>query len=362
VADLGPRIGIGWKPDKAAKSTLRAGVGLFTSRLDTDLTLDIRRLDGIHQRSLVVARPNFFPAVPDTIAGADSSQLAVYRKAADLRAPRTSMAALSYERELRRGLSASATYTYQRGVDLIRLINANASAPGAGGIRPSLLEGPIMQYESTGRSDHHELYVGVRADIKIAGVTGNYTVARTRSDTDGPSTTPADSTDLAAEYGPAASDQRHAASFNISRVLPGGIYTSVSLALLSGRPFNITTGRDNNGDSLFTDRPAFATPGNADAIVTPFGAFNPDPRPGDRIVPRNFGRSAGEARVDLFVSKSMKTGPADKANLSFSASVENLLNRVNLAGFNGVLSSPAFGLANRALAPRRVQLALSVGF
>jgi hypothetical protein len=308
LGDLGPRIGVGWKSDKASKGTVRAGVGLFTSRFDTDLTLNIRRLDGIHQRSLVVARPSFFAVVPDTISGADISQLAVYRTAPDLQAPRTSMATLGYERELRQGLSASATYTYQRGVDLTRLINANA--PRANGHRPSLVDGPIMQYESTGRSARHELLVGIRADLKTVSLNGNYTLARTRSDTDGPSTTPADSTDLAAEYGSAAEDQRHAAFFGASRSLPGGISVAASLTLLSGRPFNITTGRDNNGDTLFTDRPAFARPGDADAIVTPFGTFNPDTQPGDRIVPRNFGRSAGEARVDLHLAKSMKTGPA----------------------------------------------------
>ena len=58
----------------------------------------------------------------------------------------------------------------------------------------------------------------------------------------------------------------------------------------------------------------------------------------------------------------MKTGPAGKADLSISANVEKLLDRVNLAGFNGVLSSPVFGIANCALTPRRVQMAMSVTF
>jgi hypothetical protein len=219
-----------------------------------------------------------------------------------------------------------------------------------------------MQYESTGRSAQHELVVGVRSSLKGVNLAGNYTVARARSDTDGASTTPADSSQLAAEYGAAAVDQRHAASLSISRSLPGGVYASVALTLSSGRPFNITTGRDNNGDSLFTDRPAFAKAGDAGAIVTRYGVFDPDPAPGAQIVPRNFGRSSGLARTDLYLSKSMNAGTTNKANISIGASVENVFNRVNLSGFNGVLSSPSFGLANYALAPRRVQLTLSVTF
>ena len=62
----------------------------------------------------------------------------------------------------------------------------------------------------------------------------------------------------------------------------------------SGQPFNITTGRDNNGDTVFTDRPAFATdlakPG---VVVTRFGAFDPNPAPGQAIIPRNYGEGPG---------------------------------------------------------------------
>ena len=41
--------------------------------------------------------------------------------------------------------------------------------------------------------------------------------------------------------------------------LPWEVRVNPFVILSSGRPFNITTGRDNNGDTLFTDRPAFAT-------------------------------------------------------------------------------------------------------
>ena len=35
----------------------------------------------------------------------------------------------------------------------------------------------------------------------------------------------------------------------------------------SGRPFNITVGRDLNGDTLFTDRPAFASDLSRGSVV-----------------------------------------------------------------------------------------------
>jgi hypothetical protein len=48
--------------------------------------------------------------------------------------------------------------------------------------------------------------------------------------------------------------------------------------------------------------------------------------------------------------------------LIVSASAENITNRVNYADFNGVVTSPLFGTANRALTARRIELAARVGF
>ena len=67
-----------------------------------------------------------------------------------------------------------------------------------------------------------------------------------------------------------------------------------TLTISSGQPFNITIGRDLNGDVLFTDRPSLATdlskPG---VIVTKFGAFDMNPATGAVIIPRNYGEGPG---------------------------------------------------------------------
>jgi hypothetical protein len=77
----------------------------------------------------------------------------------------------------------------------------------------------------------------------------------------------------------------------------------------SGRPFNITIGRDTNGDTLFTERPAFATdltkPG---VIVTPFGAFDPNPAAGQALIPRNYGTGPSMFIVNLGISKTFSFG------------------------------------------------------
>jgi hypothetical protein len=81
----------------------------------------------------------------------------------------------------------------------------------------------------------------------------------------------------------------------------------------TGRPFNITTGSDSNGDGVFTDRPSFAAadaPCTANGAIrcTAFGKFNLNPLPGETLIPRNYGRSPGFFSVSLGASKTFGFG------------------------------------------------------
>jgi hypothetical protein len=152
--------------------------------------------------------------------------------------------------------------------------------------------------------------MGIRANInQRINLFSFYTLGYARNDTDGSGTTPANPYDLSTEYGRASSDSRHQFTFVGNFTLPGQIRITPNINLRSGGPFNILTGRDNNGDNQFSDRPAFANPGDPGAIVTPFGTFNPTPLPGDQIIPRNFGAGPGAIIVNLGVSRTFGFGP-----------------------------------------------------
>jgi hypothetical protein len=58
------------------------------------------------------------------------------------------------------------------------------------------------------------------------------------------------------ERGPSVLDQRHRAVITAIYQLPYGISTGTMTQLASSRPFNATTGVDNNGDGANNDRPA----------------------------------------------------------------------------------------------------------
>jgi len=194
-----------------------------------------------------------------------------------------------------------------------------------------------------------------------------------------------------------------------SGLLPLAIQITPYVSVVSGAPFNITTGIDNNGDTLFADRPAFATPGAPGAVETPFGVFNPNPAPGDKIIPRNFGQGPGRFSVNFGISRSFgfgglasagtpsqrnnggggqagakrpqnigtdpesaaappmpnaprSRGPRHKFGLVVGVNATNLFNHTNFENFNGVLTSPMFGRASRALNGRRIDLTVKFNF
>jgi len=187
--------------------------------------------------------------------------------------------------------------------------------PGSG-VRPLGTANNIFEYESSGRFDQNQLIVTLSSRFsRNVSFNINYAFSKTKSDTDGAGTFPANSYDLSGEYGRFSQDVRHRFFLTGSFRTRWGISLNPFLIVSSGTPFNITIGRDLNGDTLFTDRPAFATdltkPG---VVITKFGAFDPNPTPGAQIIPRNFGRGPGSLIANLRVSKTWSFGSERQAS------------------------------------------------
>ena len=308
--NLAPRFGVIWAVDK--KTNIRGGGGVFYSRLDTSITSDVIRFDGEHQQQFVIQQPGFFPTIPSNLALVAQIPPTTRIKAEDINAPYTIQSSVSFDRQLPKNMFVSTTYNFFRGIHLLRMRNINAPIGFENGqpIRPFPDQGPILQYESTGFSRRHELRVVLQARInqKFQMFT-TYTLGSAHSDTDRSSTMPANPYDLSNEYGRASFDSRHRFSIVGNFTLPWEVRLTPNINLQSGGPFNITTGRDNNGDNSFMDRPAFANPGDPGAIVTRFGTFNPFPQPGDEIIPRNFGQGPGSITMNVGISKTFSFGP-----------------------------------------------------
>jgi hypothetical protein len=386
--DFAPRVAFAWAPaaggSKRPKTVLRGGFGLFYSRFGESLTLQARRFDGSRQRQFIVTDPSVIDSLPDRPSAADLAGFAlpptVRRVAADLRAPYSLQSALSLERQLPRNSTLTINYLNLHTLHVLRTRSLNAPPPGTavpdapGGLRSLAGVGNVYEYESSGIFNMSRLEVigSTRFNRKVS-LNAAYGLGSAKSDTDGVNSFPANPYDLSGEYGPSALDIRHRFFLTGSISAPWKLRFSPLVVVASGRPFNITTGRDANGDTLFTERPAFATdltrPG---VVVTPLGAFDLDPESGQKIIPRNYGRAPAFFAVSLRASRTFLFGaggvksaaaapqkrsgagsiaarrpaPEPRYTLNLSVQVWNLFNRANVNLPVGNLSSPLFGRPN----------------
>ena len=344
--DVGPRLGLAWSPDFDGASpdlVVRAGFGVFYERLSTDLTLRAKRFETRQQ--FVTSDPavlDRFPEVPSSEDLADFSIPTEYRIADDLRAPYTMEGTLKVEKRFSSEFTVSGSVVRSRTLHALRSRNVNAPLNG---VRPLARDGEVFQYESSGVVNQSRLILTlVHQMARRFSWYGTYTLGEVRSDTDGPGTFPMDSHSLAGEHGRSSLDIRHTFYWGAWFTAPWDFNVAPLIVARSGVPFNITTGRDDNRDQRFTERPAFATDLTRPGVVrTRFGNFDLDPLPGQAIVPRNFGEGPIFVNVDLLLTRRIQMAGDSPAAIGFSVQVETLLNRLNPGSPVGNLSSPLFG-------------------
>jgi len=137
-------------------------------------------------------------------------------------------------------------------------------------------------------------------------------------------------------------DQRHKLNLSFNFDIWKKIKVSPSFRLESGFPYTVTTGRDDNGDTVFNNRP--------------FG------------IGRNTERGEWLKQFDVLFQWKLPTkyigfaGKNDKRSINLNANVRNLFNTANLTNYVGVQTSPFFGRATLARPARSVDLGLSFIF
>ena len=326
--DLAPRLSFAWGLGKGTtpKTVLRAGWGMFYDRFQEQYVLQAEQLNGTNQQQYIVDQPNFYPIVPpqgSPLLNTAKTFPTSYQLAPNLRAAYTMQAAVSVERQITKNANIAITYLNSRGVHQFLTRNINAPLPGTynpsdptSGIRPfGDAAGNMYQYESTGEYDQNQLIVNanVRVGSKVS-LFGWYTLNNVKANTNGPNTFPNNQYDLAENYGPTMYDIRNRAFIGGTVALPRGFRLNPFLVISSGIPFNITLGQDYNGDSIFNDRPTFATPGvpGQDIVLTKWGTFNLTPLPGQTVIPPYYGMGPGRFSLNLRLSKTIGFGPEIK--------------------------------------------------
>jgi len=362
---VGPRGGIVWSPFKSGKTTVRAGGGVFFDWFDAQSYEEAVQLDGTHQQIATIVRPGY----PDPSLGGQAIVLPPGRVqlASQLGQPELREAMVGVEQSLPGGVRLNAMYIRRRGANQLRGVNINT--PLATGARPDPTAGAITQLESVAWS----AFDGLSFNLNYANparktfVSVNYTLSRSLNEADTPFSLPADSYNLAAERGPAPNDARHRFMALANVPLVANFRLGTAVRVQSARPYDITTGHDDNGDTISNDRPAGVTrnTGRGRAQVDIGARFSWAKGFGTKPASNTGGPQVRIVRGnDADPLGSMGgLGNADKRyTVEIYAQAYNLLNHTNALTFSGVLTSPFFGQPTSAAPPRRLELGGRIGF
>jgi hypothetical protein len=279
---------------------------------------------------------------------------------------------LEVERQLPKGWRLSSSHSWTKGWHQLRSRNINAPIISVANPDPMTAPRPfgvaenILHFEASGQLKGRVFYIGVHQNsLKLFSLNAHYLNFDFKTDADSDFALPQSSYDLAGEWARPFWLARHQFFASASTELPWKLRLFALLNANSGRPFNITTGRDNNGDGNFNDRPGIASDDDPLAIATRFGSLDPNVTNGN--LPRNLGTNPAAVTVSLNLSRTFVIGRKDGNGeglfrLSTNVRANNLFNRSNLSGVSGVLNAPRFGLPTTANPPRRIEVGVRFSY
>jgi len=366
--NVGPRFGLTWAPFKNGKTTLRGSWGIFYDWLSSNTYEQALRVDGFKQRELNILDPTY----PDPSARLGTiTPVNRYLLDPALNNAKNWRVSTGVDYAFTPRLRAGATYRYISGNGLLRGLNLNSPVDG---LRADPTFGNVIDVVSDARSRQHLLQFfaqtpppppfqagGPLWNWKRWGMFSSYAINVNHNNTDGAFNIPATGS-LDGEWGVTSGANRHRLQAGFTAGMLRNLGVQIDGQFITGDPYTIQTGLDDNGDSIFNDRPLGVArntawmPAQFSMNLGTFYAWTF----GRKIVPLNgplvYGTPAG---------MQVMTGappPQGRFRISINVFVQNLTNRVNLAGYSGVLTSPLYGKPTTAINPRRVNVGVGLGF
>jgi hypothetical protein len=375
--NLAPRFGFAWDPKNDGQTVVRGGAGVFYSRTNLLLMANSFTANGYRQALFFLFGSQIppFPFVyPESGLPPDDplnkslppSDIAFFDP--DFNNPRTTRANIGVEREVFQDYSFAADYVIADTVNDHRRTNRNIPQPpigfdafGRGLYNPNSRVDPLYNQfqveESTARRRYHAITLSARKRLSNRyQFQAFYTLSNLKTDDDNErdssgfrNTQPEN---LDADWADSENDLRHRFVASAVVDIPGGFVFSTLLQTNTGRPFNVLSGRDDNGDRNTNDYAVItdANRGRAEAAGQDLA---------DGLQPRSAARQPSGFLMDIRFSKLFDFGPG---NLELLFEVFNLFNNANRLTTNPSIGSPNFGFLNVVGDPRQVQLGVRYRF
>jgi hypothetical protein len=388
--NLMPRFGFTWAPFGSQRSAIRGGYGLFYDWYTSSLYDDTLRVDGLAVRDI---RINCFldpftglnpcDDLNAVLVNPPAALSGRIQAAPDLDLPRVHQASISYDRQVGANMQVQTSYQMLRGTHLMRSFNINVR--GVDGVRPNPAFGDITQFESSGRSESDRMTIGFRWRLPFQQqgqqfqqpimFNVNYTLGQERNFADGATSLPSDNNNPDVDWGPSRGDIRHRLQIQGQAPLVFGIRTNVNFNRNSGAPYNMTTGRDDNNDGAFNDRPAGVTRNSLRGDATwglnlnvskrfAIGGLRTPATPANALGGALFQRG-GQGGGGFGGNQGGNRGGGNqnsRYSMELFAQASNVLNRVTRTGYVGNISSPLFGTPVALGQPRDINVGLRFNF
>lgn len=356
--DIDPRFGMTWAPFKSGRTSLRSSVGIFHGWLALPNYEQALRFDGARQQELLILNPPY----PNPGTSGISPPTSKYLLSPDLVLPRTIRYSAGIDQVISPMFRINVLFQYARQAHLFRGFNRNAPQRG---VRTDPSVANVIEMTPDASGGWRFLDVNATFNLGAGASSARQQAVNWRrltlsafaqigdeqTNTEGPFMPPASGV-TATEFGPTGEPHRR---FNLSVTSSQvrNITANVTWAVVSGQPYNITLGADDNGDGLFNDRPA-GSPRNAGLMPLRQTLTT-------RIV-YAFGVGAGPTTGVAMGDRAPAAPVTGRYRFSLFVNVVNLANRANLGGYSGVMTSPFFGEPTLVVNPRKVDFGVTMSF